>query len=119
MGSSVTATYSSEINTNKYRGFFIIFGGLFFPLGALYVSIIALFCLDSLTSGNWRLLTFLSSLGGFIALALAFFIKESPRWCLAKQHYSKAFDIINHAIKTNASRNIMFLQTKPIPISIP
>lgn len=77
-------------------------------LGELVTILMAYFCLDSTTRGNWRLLLLWSSLPGFIALIFIYTsMQESPRYLLlCTNQYEKAFAAIDIMIKNNHSSNM-------------
>ena len=82
LGSSINATYTSEINTSHSKSFQITILGCFFVFGLLWTSLIAYFTLHTINTGNWRLMIIIASIPGFIALFFIHYLQESPRFCL-------------------------------------
>ena len=83
----------TEIVPVAYRGKSVICMNFFTSVGKLVALVLAYFCLEDMTSGNWRLLMLLN---GVIALfgpiMIAIFFLESPRYLIAKGNFDVSFD---------------------------
>lgn len=95
------AAYMTEITPGDMRGKALAIVASLFTVGELIAWILSLFCLDSYTSGNWRLMLFWVALPNFISLVVAFYyLEESPRFAIF-QDLDKGLEILNKMHKLN------------------
>ncbi|EAS04378.1 MFS transporter (macronuclear) [Tetrahymena thermophila SB210] len=98
----LTTSMLSEIIPIQYRGKGLVFLNFFVSVGKLVGCILAMICLDSFTSGNWKLMMMLSSISSlFVFIASSSYLQESPRFLLATGKQEEGFDIIDRIIKIN------------------
>ena len=92
----ITSVIISEITPTRIRGLATAILSLGFTIGSLYGCLIALLTLDTLSSGNWRLMLLLGSLPGLVAwFGLWLFVSESPRYEISRGHVEQAVSIMN------------------------
>lgn len=100
----LTTSMLSEIIPIQYRGKGLVFLNFFVSLGKLIGCFLAMICLDSFSSGNWRLMMVLSSFPSLIVFfASSAFLMESPRFLLANQQYEESILVINKMIEINSN----------------
>ena len=81
---AVTTSAFAEISPPKVRGKGILFLNFCVSLGKLYGLLLAIFFLESFTSGNWRSMIVCGSIPNiFVLYASIFILKESPRFLIA------------------------------------
>lgn len=68
----------------------------------------AYFCLDSLEEGNWRMMLVLSSLPSLVVfLGSWLYLKESPRFLVAKGKVAEGADVLNFISAANDTHRIV------------
>lgn len=77
---------------------------MFITLGEVFTSVVAYYTLDSMNSGNWRLLVAITNSASFIGLIAVLYLDESYVCKLEKHKYEEAFQLIDKAILTNDSQ---------------
>lgn len=86
----------SELIPLKYRGKSLVILNFFVSVGKLFGCVLAYFCLESFTKGDWRIMMVYSAIPSCLVLLGAILLmKESPRFLIANGDYSKAFKIMN------------------------
>lgn len=92
----IASVLVTEITPVRIRGIGIVLLSLGLTIGSVYGCMIALLTLDSLTSGNWRLMLFLGAVPGLLGFfGLFFFVYESPRFEISRGNVEKAVDTLN------------------------
>jgi putative MFS transporter len=87
-----------------------------FSVGQLISSILAYFCLNNLTVGNWRLLLLICSFPPLLVwFATWKWFKESPRFVILKGDLNKGIDILNHIGNVNKGNTFVEFGKKDIP----
>jgi len=98
----LTPSLASEITPVNLRGRGIVAINFFFSLGKFYAVIVAKFCLDDLTHGNWRAMLIWCSLPSLIVyVGTWIFVKESPRFLIAVGRIEEGVEILNHMAAVN------------------
>lgn len=88
----LTTSMLSEIIPIQYRGKGLVFLNFFVSIGKLFGCILAMICLDSFTSGNWKLMMVLSSFSSLIVfISSSIYLLESPRFLLAVGKIEEGF----------------------------
>lgn len=71
----------TEVTPPKVRGKMLVLAGGFFTIGEIMACFIALFCLDSITAGNWRaLFIWVAQPAVLCGVLLYYYVRESPRY---------------------------------------
>lgn len=98
LGPSLT----SEVTPVQVRGRAVVFINSMFSIGSLYGVIGAYFCLDSLTSGNWRALLIWCSVPALVVwLGSLKMLKESPRFLIAANRLEESIEVLNYMATVN------------------
>ena len=98
----LTPSLASEITPVELRGRGIVAVNFFFSLGKFYAVIVAKFCLDSLTSGNWRAMLIWCSLPSLLVwLGTWLYVKESPRFLIAVERIDEGVQVLNEMAAIN------------------
>ncbi|KRX07752.1 Major facilitator superfamily domain, general substrate transporter [Pseudocohnilembus persalinus] len=101
----ISFTILAENLPLKQRGASLILIGVFYTAGELYACMLAALTMDSLTSGNWRLMLALNSVPSFfLILAAIFFLKESPRFLVIKNKESDGVKVLQEIIDFNEKK---------------
>ena len=86
-------TFCSEIVPTKYRDVPGFVENILIGFSIALCSLLAAFVTE------WRNLTFVSSLIGFLAFLLSWLVPESPRWLWSAKRYQDAIDILKFAVR--------------------
>ena len=99
---------ATELTPIHYRGKSIVAINFFYTLGKLYAIGTASICLDSLSSGNWRMMLILSSLPSLVVfLGTWLYLKESPRFLVAKGKVAEGAEVLNQISKANDTNRLV------------
>ena len=91
--SPIGFTYVLEIMPPGYRGKIITIGYAMFFIGELYACIVALFALDTLSSGNWQALTMWVTVPALLSMMLSIaYMDESVRFLLISKKTNQALE---------------------------
>jgi len=107
--------FATEITPLEFRGKGIVLLNFFYTIGKLYAILIAVFCLDDLTSGNWRAMLILSSVPSLIVgLGTFFYLHESPRFLVAVGEIDEGARVLNYISRKNrrSQHEIIFREEK-------
>ena len=88
----VCPLYLGEISPKEKRGTMVSFYQLAITLGILFSYLINYFC-ASLTT-NWRAMLFMGAVPAFILFTGMLFLKDTPRWLIAKGRIKEAQDVL-------------------------
>jgi putative MFS transporter len=95
-------TLCAEMIPGGIRGRATVVINCLFSVGQLISSVIAYFCLNSLSVGNWRLLLLISSFPPVLVFFGSYFwFKESPRFVMLKGDIEQGIQILNYIGKIN------------------
>ena len=95
----MTGTYLAEISVSKSRGTLLSIFCLLWAVGATIASLLGWILLEGF---HWRILFFLITIPGLVALYCQLkFGKESVRYLLIKERYEESVKIINWMRDTN------------------
>ena len=82
-------TYLAEITPKEVRGKYLVIAGSFFTFGELLTCGVSYFALDSMSSGNWRVLLVFVAQPALLCwlcwLGTLLFIHESPRYLIVSR----------------------------------
>lgn len=87
-----STTLASEITPVYGRSHYLNSILIAFPIGEIIVCVSSYFYINECI--GWRSVVVISSLPGIVALVLAYFIKESPRFLLHRGKYIDAFQVL-------------------------
>lgn len=94
--------FASELTPISYRGRALVAINSSFSIGSLYAVVVAAFCLDSLTSGNWRAMLIWCSLPALIVwFGTLKWVKESPRYLIAINKINEGVEVLNYMAQVN------------------
>jgi putative MFS transporter len=106
----------AEVIPSSFRGKATVIVNGLFSVGQLISSVLAYFCLNSLSVGNWRLLLLLCSFPPLLVwFATWKWFKESPRFVILKGDLNKGIDILNHIGNVNKANTFAEFAKKDIP----
>jgi len=101
----------AEILPAEKRGKLTVLVNCSFSLGQFIATIVAWFCLNNMTGGNWRLMLFICSFPNlFVFLGSRRYMMESPRFIILNQRIEEGIIILNQMIDINDD-NKPFYQT--------
>ena len=99
-------TLCAELVPIEFRGKITVIVNSLFSVGQLLATLIAYFCLNSLGSGNWRLLLLFCSFPSIVVWYICYkYLMESPRYIFLKDEISLGIDILNKMMRFNAKDN--------------
>lgn len=114
MGPGVTLQVETAPST--WRAHVINLGGIFFTFGEVYTSVLLIIFMPDLTDPtghNWRWVTLLSMIPGFLLLPFAFFLlQESPAFLLGAGRRKEAIESLQYiAHMNNAADKVLDLDS--------
>lgn len=87
---------AGEIVPVQIRGRYLVMLQLIYIMGILYLIIQCAIYMDSLSSGNWRVMLRINILSPIISLLGSYyFLEESPRFYIMKGEYDVGFNILD------------------------
>jgi len=100
-----------ESAPSSWRGHLLNFGGVFFALGELYVSVLLVLLMPTLrdpTGNEWRRVTLLAVMPGLLVLPFAFLLlKESPHFLLTRGRVSEALGVVRYIATVNGNEEVI------------
>jgi putative MFS transporter len=106
----------AEVIPSNFRGKATVIVNSFLSVGQFVSSVLAYFCLNSLSVGNWRLLLLLCSFPPLLVwFATWKWFKESPRFIILKGDLNKGIEILNHIGNVNKGNTFVEFDKKDIP----
>jgi SP family arabinose:H+ symporter-like MFS transporter len=97
-----TMTFISEMSPSKWRGFCMNIIWIGFPLGELFICLIAkCFPLDNKFSqdSNWTNVIFFASIPIMVNLVVLNYLHESPKLMFMKRQFDEGFEVMSKIIK--------------------
>jgi len=102
VGSSTSPVYTSELANEKQRGWLVNLFVVFIQLG-VFISFVVGY--EFSHSGNWREMIGLGVIPALILGIVVFFLPESPRWLVVKNHLDRAMKILTKLYGQQEAKN--------------
>lgn len=100
-GIPVSFSLLMEFLPSAQRGSWGMSLALFWAIGAMFESTVAMFVLPSL---GWRWLIAVSTFPLLLVLLMSFYLSESPRWLAARGQHDQVLHTLEHIAKINGGR---------------
>jgi MFS family permease len=95
-------TLCAELIPMEIRGKTTVVVNTMFSIGQFLAGVIAYFCLDNLSSGNWRLMLLFCSFPPLLVwFGSYWYLIESPRYIVVKDGVEKGIEVLNQIGKMN------------------
>jgi len=102
-------TLCAETIPAEKRGKITVLVNISFSIGQFLASVIAWFCLDNMTKGNWRLMLAICSIPPLIVFfGSRRFLKESPRYVILTDSVEKGISIMNEIVMINNDKQTWY-----------